>query len=120
MNTNVNNPSFIAFLDNITNTILTHVTVTGYFGLSPDKKLGMQYIVFKLLKTSLKIKGKITDSEMKAFIVILCKKNEEVENYELASILYDIIRNFDAVNEKTKPQKPQKRQTKPKETKEKK
>ena len=114
MNTNVNNPNFIAFLDNVTNTIMTHVTVNGYFNLYPEKKLGIQYIVFKLLKTSLKIKEKVTENELKSFVVILCKKNEESENYELASILNDIITNFDAVNEKTKPKR---MSTKTKETK---
>jgi len=106
MDINTNHPSFIVFLDNVSNTILAHVTTTGYFGLSADKKLGMQYIVFKLMKTSLRIKGRLTDEELKSFTVILCKKNEESENYELAAILNDIIKNFDAVNEKTNTVKP--------------
>lgn len=117
MNTNINNPNFIIFLDNITNTIQTHVSVGGYFNLTSEKKLGIQYIVFKLLKTSLKIKEKITNPELKAFVVILCKKNEDNENYEIASILNDIIKNFDAINEKTTPKK---RTPKPKETKDRK
>jgi hypothetical protein len=106
MDINVNHPNFIVFLDNVSNTILAHVTTTGYFALSPEKKLGMQYIVFKLMKTSLRIKGSLTTDELKSFTVILCKKNEENENYELAAILNDIIKNFDSVNEKTTTVKP--------------
>ena len=101
MDINVNHPNFIVFLDNVSNTILAHVTTTGYFSSPPDKKLGVQYIVFKLMKTSLRIKGALTNDELKSFTVILCKKNEESENYELAAILNDIVKNFDAVNEKT-------------------
>jgi len=106
MDINVNHPNFILFLDNVSNTILAHVTTTGYFGLSSDKKIGMQYIVFKLMKTSLRIKGNLTTDEIKSFTIVLCKKNEECENYELAAILNDIIKNFDAVNEKTTTVKP--------------
>lgn len=101
MDININHPNFISFLDNLTNTILTHVTINGYFSLPSDKQIGVQYIVFKLLKTSLRIKGKLTDDELKGFTIILCKKNEENENYELAAILNDIVKNFDSVNEKT-------------------
>lgn len=106
MDINVNHPNFLVFLDNVSNTILAHVTTTGYFGLTPEKKIGMQYIVFKLIKTSLRIKGTLTTEELKTFTVILCKKNEETENYELAAILNDILKNFDTVNEKTTSIKP--------------
>ena len=119
MNIDVNHPNFLQFLDNVTNTILNHVTISGYFQLTSDKKLGVQYIVFKLMKTSLRIKGKLTAEELKAFTVVLCKKNEENENYELAAILNDITKNFDSVYEKTETKKsttktPQKSQTKKK------
>lgn len=106
MDINVNHPNFVIFLDNVSNTILAHVTINGYFGLTPDKKLGLQYIVFKLMKTSLRIKGTLTNDEVKNFTFILCKKNEENENYELAAILNDILKNFDTVNEKTTTVKP--------------
>ena len=106
MDLNINHPNFIVFLDNVSNTILAHVTTNGYFGLTPEQKIGMQYIVFKLMKTSLRIKGRLSDDELKAFTVVLCKKNEESENYELAAILNDVIKNFDSVNEKTTTQKP--------------
>jgi len=102
MDFNTSHPSFINFLDNVTNTIQSHITVDNYFNLMQDKKLGVQYIAFKLVRTSLKIKGKLTDEKIKSFIIILWKRNEENENYELAAILNDIIINYDAIKDKTK------------------
>ena len=112
MNVNINHPSFISFLDNVTSSILSNVTVENYFKLTPDKKLGVQYMVYKLMKNSVGLKTKLTDLEMKSFLAVLWKKNEESENYELAAILKDILNNFDSVEELTKPTKRQPR-TKP-------
>jgi len=119
MNGDVNNPNFILFLDNVTNTIFNHVTISGYFKLSDEKKLGVQYFVLKLIKTSLRIKGKITPKDLKAFNFILLKKNEESENYELAAVLSDINKNFDSVYEKTNIPKPIAKNTKKSEPKKK-
>lgn len=112
MNFDANHPNFILFLDNVTNTIYNHVTISGYFKLADDKKLGVQYIVLKLINTSLKIKGKVTKDDLKAFLVILIKKNEENENYELAGTLSDILKNFDTVYEKTHTKKTTTKSTK--------
>jgi hypothetical protein len=38
-------------------------------------------------------------------LVALWKKNEESENYEVAAILNDIIKNYDSINELNKPLK---------------
>lgn len=105
MNVNINHPSFISFLDNVTSTILSNVTVENYFKLSTDKKIGVQYMVFKLMKNAVKVRAKLSDSELRSFVTILWKKNEESENYEFAAILNDISQNFDTVNEVTKPVK---------------
>jgi hypothetical protein len=100
MRVNVNNPSFIAFLESVTRTILSTISIENYFSLPQEKKMGILYIVFKTMKGS--VKGtKLTDLELKAFVVVLLKKNEEIENYEFAAILKDIINNFDAINEMT-------------------
>jgi len=112
MDINLNHPNFIIFLDNVSNTIVAHVTTSGYFGLSSDKKLGVQYIVLKLIKTSLRVKGRLNDDELKKFTQVLWKKNEDNENYELAAILNDILKNFESVNEKTNTVKPHVKQTK--------
>lgn len=103
MRVNVNHPSFIQFLDNISNTILSNIKTETYFSLTQEKKNSVQYMVYKLMKNSLKVKAKLTDSEFKSFIGVLCKKNEIMENYEFAAILKDITNNFENVVEKTKP-----------------
>ena len=66
--------------------------------------MGVLYVVFKTMKGSVK-STKLSDNELKAFIVVLLKKNEENENYEFAAVLNDISKNFDMVNEVTKPVK---------------
>ena len=102
MKVNINHPSFISFLDNVKNTILSNISVENYFKLTQEKKMSVLYTVFKLMKKSLSVRAKLTDMEMRAFISVLWKKNEEIENYEFAAILNDISNNFDAVNEFTK------------------
>jgi hypothetical protein len=79
------------------------VSLDNYFSLPQDKKLGVQYIVFKLLKNTVKIKSKTSDNELKFLLPILCNKNEELENYEFSALLRDIINNFDNISEVTKP-----------------
>lgn len=105
MKVNVNHPTFISFLDNVTTNILSNITVDNYFSLSQEKKLGTQYMVYKLMKNSVKVRAKLTDDELKSFVNVLWKKNEESENYEFAAVLNDISNNFDMVNEVTKPVK---------------
>ena len=112
MNVNVNHPSFIQFLDNVTANILSDITVDNYFSLSQDKKLGAQYVVLKLMKNSVKVRAKLTDTELRSFVSVLWKKNEEIENYEFAGILKDISNNFDSINDITKPAKRIKKETK--------
>jgi hypothetical protein len=102
MRVNVNHPSFISFLDNVTTTILSSITVENYFQLTQEKKLAVQFAVFKLMKNSVKVRAKLTDLELRSFVIVLWKKNEESENYEFASILNDISTNFDTINDVTK------------------
>jgi uncharacterized membrane protein YfcA len=102
MKVNINHPSFISFLETVSSSILSNVTVSNYFNLSQDKKMGVLYMVFKLMKKSLSVRAKLTDLELRSFVSVLWKRNEEAENYEFAAILNDIAQNFDAVNEFTK------------------
>ena len=62
-------------------------------------------MVFKLMKNAVKVRAKLSDNELRSFVAVLWKKNEEMENYEFAAILNDISQNFDTVNEVTKPVK---------------
>lgn len=102
MSINKNHPSFLLFLDNVTNNILSQVNLDNYFNLSSDKKLSVQYIVFKLTKTALSINTNLLDSELKEILNVLRKRNESSENYEFAAILKDIIANFDTLKESFK------------------
>lgn len=105
MRININHPTFVTFLENVTGSILSNVTLDNYFTLSQDKKLSVQYMVLKLMKNSVKVRATLSDEELRSFVTVLWKKNEETENYEFASVLNDISNNFDSVNEITKPQK---------------
>jgi len=98
MKVNVNHPSFISFLENISDNILSAIKIKEYFTLTPTKKLTVSYTVLNLLKTSSKVKANLSDKELKNFIAVLCKKNEEAENYEFAAVLNDIVTNYDVIN----------------------
>jgi hypothetical protein len=102
MNINYRHPSFVAFLENVTESILGNVNVDNYFTLPSDKKMNTLYVVFKILSTTVNSRNKIEDSELKTIIDMLLKYNEKNENYELAAIVKDISNNFDSINETNK------------------
>ena len=99
---NINNPSVIKFISDITNTIVSNIAVDHYFSLTQEKKMNLLYAVFKLIKTTSETRVKLDDIQFRAFLSALWKRNEESENYEIAAILFDIINNFDAIKEFTK------------------
>ena len=109
MKVNINQQSFVTFLENITETIISSVNVENYFSLPQDKKMNVLYVVFKLMKNSLKVRTKFSDEDLKDFVDILMKSNVYSENYEFAAILKDISNNFESINEVTKPAKRQSR-----------
>lgn len=98
MRVNVNHPSFISFLENVSNNILSAIKIEEYFALSSDQKMAISFTVLNLLKSSARVKAVLSDSDVKSFIMVLCKKNEEKENYEFAAVLNDIIKNYDHIN----------------------
>ncbi len=98
MKVSMNHPSFISFLESISNNILASVDIESYFTLNKEKQLALSFTIFNLLKNSAKIKANLTDAELKSFITVLCKKNEEIENYEFAAVLNNIIVNFDSIS----------------------
>ena len=121
MKVNVNHPSFVSFLENISDNILSTIKIDEYFKLTPTQKLKTSYTVLNLIKNSAKVKSNLSDEELKSFIAVLCKKNEDVENYEFASVLNDIVKNYEKVNrvppKKNSPPKknqPKKKTPKPK------
>jgi len=97
MKVNVNQPSFIMFLETITNNILSTIKIDDYFTLNKEKQLSVSFTVLNLLKNTAKIKANLSNEELKRFIVELLKKNEEAENYEFAAVLNDVIKNFEAI-----------------------
>lgn len=98
---NVNHPSFISFLENVTNIIVSEIDIKSYFNITPEKRLKIQKAVLILLKKSLKTRALVTDVEIKAFVIVLQKKSEESENYEVSAILKDIIINYDSITPST-------------------
>ena len=75
--------------------VLSNIKVEKYFSLSSDKKSAIQYLVLKLVNKSVKLKSNMSDEELREFINVLQKKNVELENYEFAEVLKDIVLNFD-------------------------
>lgn len=102
MRVNINHPSFVSFLEGVSNSILTSINLENYFTLTEKKKMPLLYGVFSMIKNMAKIKSDLTDLELRSFIIVLCKKNEEIENYEFAGLLNDISKNFDVICEMSK------------------
>lgn len=101
MRMNVNHPSFVTFMETVNTSILGNVKSDKYFGFTSEKKLSVQYLTLKLIYQTVKVRAKLTNEELLMFSKILLKKNEELENYEFAAILKDLIGNFDRVYEMT-------------------
>lgn len=105
MKVNINHPSFISFLDSVTSNILGNIDLQNYFTLTQEKKITTQYSVLTLMKNAVKVRAKLTESELISFVNILWRRNEESENYEFAAVLNDISKNFNKINEIVKPKK---------------
>lgn len=99
---NTKSPSYLSFQNKITSEIVSIVPTTKYFTLPSEKKLATQYLVFKIMKKSINVIGKMGSAELKNFLIELWKRNEEVENYEVAAILNDIKNNFDLITTPSK------------------
>lgn len=95
MKLDINNSRFFTYLDVVSKNILEYVNIKEYFKLSEEQKLTISYTIFTFFKT----KTKIDSNDLKMFITYLRKKNEIDENYELASILNNIIKNYGNLNE---------------------
>ena len=105
MRVNINHPSFLSFIDNVNSTLIAHAQIEDYFNLSLDKKMNTLYTVFKLVKSTVSLRARLSDDDLKEFINVLWKKNEEFENYEIAAVLKDIYANFPLINDFVKPKR---------------
>lgn len=106
MKINVNHPTFISYLDEITTNVLSIVSINNYFALNSDAKLGIQYVVYKFIDSSLKVRIKMEEDDIKKFISVLIKKTDETENYEFSGVLKDMLHNFDKMSLSTRPKTP--------------
>ena len=99
MSININHPTFILFLESVTNNILSHVQIENYFSFSKEKKISTQYVILTIMKNSMNVSSKLTDTDLKTFVDILWNKNERMENYEMAGALKDVSENFTIIND---------------------
>ena len=100
MRISADHPSFISFLNEVTNKVIENVEIDKYFYITKEKQLNTQFVVFTLIEKNIKNKVTILSEQLKTFFVILVKKNENLENYEVAALLNDIINNFDDIQDK--------------------
>ena len=105
INVDINHPSFVQLIEKINNKVISNIDVTKYFNLAEDKKRGMSYLALKLVNNSVGSKIKMTENELLSLVTILWKKNEEIENYELAAIFKNIMENFNTIYCSVKPAK---------------
>ena len=108
MSPNVNHPSVIKFLSDITANIVSSISIENYFEMSEESKLALNYAVFKIIKSNTEKRVNLGENEFKSLLVALWKKNEESENYEVAAILDGINKNYDSIKEICKPIKTKK------------
>jgi hypothetical protein len=102
MKNNLKNPTFLLFLDSINSTILSNIKTETYFSLNKEKKITFQYLTLKVILQTIKVRAKLTDKELYEFVEVLLDKNEESENFELAGILLDILKDFQILNDMIK------------------
>lgn len=88
------NPSLILILDKIVNEIISSVATTDYFALNNEQKFLIQEISFRIIKNTVNYNTTLSDDDLKTFMKVLQKKNEQTENYEIAQILNDIFINY--------------------------
>lgn len=103
MSANINHPSVIKFLSDLTSNIVSSISIENYFEMSEESKTALNYAVFKIIKNSTDKRVNIGESEFKALLVALWKKNEDAENYEVAAILDGVIKNYESIKEISKP-----------------
>jgi hypothetical protein len=99
---NSRNKMLINFLERVMAIIIANVKPENYFILPTDKKTNILYLVFKLIKSSIKDQSKNNSDELKEFIINLLKISVSNEKYEFAAILKDICNNFDSMYEISK------------------
>lgn len=103
MKININHPSFISFIEHVISNITTNVSVEKYFKNTTEQKLTDQLKCIKIMNNSIKSTIKLDQLEYKAFMLLLLKKSEELEKFEVSALLKDMISNFDNLYDVIKP-----------------
>lgn len=92
------------FIETINRFILKSVEINGYFKLTLEEKILSQYFLHKLLKNNVRLSKKLDDNDLKNLIEFLRKKNEQMENYEMSQILFDLTNNLKIIDSVTNEQ----------------
>jgi hypothetical protein len=100
MRITTDHPNFISYLNDVTNNVIENIDINNYFMFTSENKFNAQFLVFTLIEKKIKTKVTILSEQLKTFLYILIKKNEKIENYEVAGLLNDIIKNFDKIIDK--------------------
>lgn len=100
MKITADHPSFISYLNDVTNQAIENIDINRYFSFTNEEKIKAQFIVFTLIEKKIKSNITILSEQLKTFLYILIKKNENIERYETSALLNDIIKNFDEIIER--------------------
>lgn len=95
---NINHPTVVAFMLNVSNHIQETLTLKEYFNLTSKRRNVITSAAFKMVKNSIPNNVKFTDEQIKSFLHTLLVKNEEIENYELSAVMKNILDNYDSLN----------------------
>lgn len=104
---NINHPTVVTFMTNVSKHIQETLTLNEYFKLTSERRKVITSAAFKMVKNSIPNNVKFTDEQIKSFLNALLAKNEESENYELSAVMKNILDNYDSLN-KPKTRRPKK------------
>lgn len=96
------NPKFKQYVENTNESINGYIKSDNYFTLNDEKKLSLQLTTSKLIKKLIITEIRISNDEIKKFLFELSKKNEQIENFEMAELYKNMINNFDVIFDKPK------------------
>ena len=104
MRFNVEHPSFLDFMRNMSTSINQVISTKDYYNLKEEKKPGLQLVILRILSETMNKRLKnFPKKELGDLVDLLRLKNAEHEDYELAGLLRDIHSNYEDLYEKMKP-----------------
>lgn len=104
MRFNVEHPSFLDFMRNMSFSINQVISTKDYYNLKDEKKPKVQLVILRILSETMNKRLKnFPKNDLGELIDILRIKNAEHEDYELAGLLRDIHSNYDDLYGKLQP-----------------